>query len=147
MRGGLVHRRESGQCVNPEVFVLDGGLAKCVDSRGIVEVSQGLGREEADLRVRALEARLESFDVGCAESLELHGRHAGGRGVEQLFAPGRRPSFSQLGTIDHWQELDYAEKVFLILVIKLGNSQHEETGGLGRRGTFLMSVFELMKSV
>ena len=50
VRGGLVHRRESGQCIDPEVLVLNGGLAEGVYSRGIVEVGQGLGAEEADLR-------------------------------------------------------------------------------------------------
>ena len=42
MRGGLVHRGKSRQCVDTEILVLNGGFAESVYSRGIVEISQRL---------------------------------------------------------------------------------------------------------
>ena len=54
VRRGLVHRRQRRQRVGPELGELDRRLAQGLGAGGVVEVGQGLGREEPDLGVRAL---------------------------------------------------------------------------------------------
>ena len=56
---------------------MDSGLTERVHSPSIVEISQRLGAEEANLRIGAAQARLKGFDAGGPEPFEFHGRYAG----------------------------------------------------------------------
>ena len=132
VRRGLVHRRQGRQGVGPELGELDHRLAQDLDAGGVVEVGQGLGREEADLGVGALEALLERLGRRGAQPLELHRGHAARLGIEQLLAPRRRPLVSQRGGVDHGQELDDPEEPLLVLVIDRRDVEHEVAVGLGR---------------
>ena len=68
-------------------------------------------------------------------------------GSSSSLAPGRGAAGPQLGAVDHGQELDDPEKMLLVLMVKLGDLEHEVTGGLRGRHAFLMSIFKLVKSL
>ena len=144
---GLVHGRHGRQGERAKLLLMDGGVAQGLDPRYIVEIGQRFGREETDLCIGALQAGQEGLDTRRTESLEFHGRDAGGFGIEQLLAPGRGATGPQLGTIDHGQELGDAEEMLLVLMVKLGYIKHEVTGGLRGRHAFLVSLFKLVKSL
>ncbi len=145
VRRRLVQRGQGRQGVDPELGLVDHGLAQHVDPGRVVQVGQRLGGEEPDLVTGALQALLERVDRRGAEPLELQRGQAGRLGVEQLLAPGGLPARPQLGAVDHGQGLDHPEVAELVLVVQLGDAEHQVAGGLAGRHPLLVPVLDLVE--